>query len=648
MWCIKEAGNMKKEIISLIILCLILLISVQIVFSYAAPKGSLAIGDIVVKPQKVQANSNFNVYIEIDYSSPGGEYVEIRKSHVNRYIAIKDMGYSDVNDFIKVSDEEGNVLYSSSGGLKSKRTHEKISDTWTVDLPLAASDEVGVHTFYVEILGRQWNSVDWWGKDWWEHEFTDKKSFTVEVVPSIRKEKKEEEPECGDDKCELYSGENCKNCEEDCYCPEGVICDPSNEYANAAGCVIDFCYNNRLDPGEEQTDCGGVCEPCDYVVKITPSKSVLFADGESSEKFTLTATLYGEPVEGLTYKLLIRKTWASVFKSLGKLSKTEMITGSDGKASFTYTAPTAPEEYFEDAEIDITVSGVSGDYIYVTLKDPKPLIYVELKKMSMIEGQKGDEMNFADVTIEDEDSEEWNIRVTTSIGSLVRTGRGGGKVHTLLDKTKSKEYHFNWKPPESAVELIDSYMTMVKDQKADWKSAKSNLINSDVDTTLEQLSNMDVVGKLAMLKKYGGKSAKIAAELKSYYDQYKNWKGNVAELQRDIHEIQTSTSTYERFLRATSMCLEGWQISHGTKMFIHGKLGKDARTLFEKFVEQPWNYGIDSLQTGLRLGANWVREGNHDTIRIPVHVIVEVTDEDGFTGRKNKVFQYTYHVNPNE
>lgn len=71
--------------------------------------------------------------------------------------------------------------------------------------------------------------------------------------------------------CEPEEDEHYFNCPEDC--PSGGtdgVCDLLNDGVADPDCVpgtdppeiIDYCDNERLDPGEEGLDCGGDCPPC--------------------------------------------------------------------------------------------------------------------------------------------------------------------------------------------------------------------------------------------------------------------------------------------------------------------------------------------------------------------------------------------------
>lgn len=407
----------------------------------------------------------------------------------------------------------------------------------------------------------------------------------------------------------------------------------------------DICNNGKLDSGEERIDCGGLCPPCDYFVKLSPSNPTLFANGRDTQEFTITAKHKGKPAEGLSFNVDVQdvRSTLSIFSSAGSLSTYHVTTDANGQASFTYTAPRAPEDkYFERQKMLLSVSGSGFANTYIYLKDPKPIISVKFLRMSMLEGDVED-MNTVYVTIEDEDSKEWSIKVTTSIGGLSPVGRSGTKLHTLLDKTNSKEYKFIWNPPVSGVELLDSYMIMVEDQKADWAGLEGGLLDATKGAGLNLLSEG---GGLV------GGSAKIKSEIDDYTGQYETWKGNVEQITRDINRMKTSTSKFEVFLRSISLGVEGLQTFYGTKGFVESKLGEDDDNLVMSFLksvrDKVIDYGCDSLQTGLRVWAALERESNLNTVKIPVNVIVDVTDEDGFKGHKNKVFQYTYYINPNE
>lgn len=427
----------------------------------------------------------------------------------------------------------------------------------------------------------------------------------------------------------------------------------------------DLCANGELDPGEERIDCGGSCAPCVYNVRLSPLKPELFADGKTTQEFTITVTRLGEPVDGLSFNLSAKdvRSTLSIFDSDGRLSSSSVTTDSSGTARFTYTVPRAPEDkYFKTQSIMLYASGPSSKYTYIKLKDPKPKVKVRLQKRSMLEGKTGDEINYADVTIEDEDSEGWDIKVDTSIGGLISLTGSGGRVQTLIDRTDSTEYHFNWGPPVSGVELIDSYMEFVRDHKKDWSSYKSDMKDSVKDLVMDKLGEeageiieSGLASRPKLKKAYDiyGKSMDVMGEVGDFKDQYENWKGDVKAITHDIERIKTSTSGFEKFLRGLSIGVKGLHTVYGTKGFIESKLkpGEDddaVTTFLNSMLDRTIQYGCDSLQTGLENYANTVREGNHETRRMPVKVIVEVTDEDGFKGKQTGLFEYVYYVAPGD
>ncbi len=406
----------------------------------------------------------------------------------------------------------------------------------------------------------------------------------------------------------------------------------STTESTVQGVVEDTCENGVQDIGEDNVDCGGICPPCNYVVTLTPSSTEIYADGVSTQSFTLKALYRGKPASGLTYTVSSEFSLRSISGSAGRLSASSITTGADGTASFTYTAPSTPAKYFDGVEVRISVSGPSGQRTHVTLKDPKPKVSVTLSERSMLEGNA---MNYADVIIEDGDSTKWDVKVDASLGKLMAGGRSG-EYFTLLDSTNEKKYSFIWKRPPSAVELIESFTVYAQDHKNDWSGYKNGLKSVTVDALL----------------KTQGPTGEAAAEIKSWKDQYDSWNGNVAEMTRDIDRIKTSTTTFERFLRSISLGVEGLQTFYGTKGFIKDKFEDSGDSGFVSFIkavrDKTIDYGCDSLQNGLRLWASLVREGSLDTITVPVKIIVQVTDGEGNVGKKTIVFRYTYHLGPGD
>ncbi|MBU2577180.1 MAG: hypothetical protein KKF50_05680 [Nanoarchaeota archaeon] len=423
-----------------------------------------------------------------------------------------------------------------------------------------------------------------------------------------------------DDLCYLIDNE-----EDDC---ENNKLDSGEEDVDCGGGCLpcdDTCFNKKQDDDEEGIDCGGPCmQKCSFDTSINPSSSMLIANGIDSQEFILTAKSGGSPLKNEKFTVSFWFPFNSkLMEDYGKISPTTITTDESGKAQFTYYSPRAPDgTYLKNLNFELRATGKSGTKTTIKLLDPKPQIKITLSQGSMLEGN---EMNYADVEIIDEDSSEWSIKVTTSIGTLIRGG--GGEHKTLLDKTNTKAYKFNWNPPASAVELIDGNMEYIKDHKNDWSSYTSGLKSDAVNTLSGELTG-----------------DKIGGEIESYKSQYNTWNGNVEQMQRDVNRIRTSTSSYETFLRSISFGLEGLQAYYGTKGFMDDKLGGEDSSYLESVRDKTIDYGVDSLQAGLRYWANLVREGSLDTVRIPVQIIVEVTDDDGFTTKRSKVFQYTYHI----
>ena len=406
----------------------------------------------------------------------------------------------------------------------------------------------------------------------------------------------------------------------------------STTESTVQGVLEDTCENGVQDIGEDAIDCGGICLPCSYVTTLTPSKTEMYADGTSTQSFTMKAIYRGEPVSGLTYSVSSEFT-NRLSGSAGRLSSSSITTGADGTASFTYTAPSTPAKYFNDVEASIRVAGSSGQRAYVTLKDPKPKISIKLSERSMLESNA---MNYADVTIDDGDSVKWDVKVDASLGKLMAGGRSGEYL-TLSDSIDVKDYSFIWKRPPSAVEIIESYAEYVEDHKNDWKNLKNGVKSVATDTVLDAM----------------GPVGALVGEVKNWKDQFTSWNGNVDEMTKDINQIRTSTTSFERFLRSISLGVEGLQTFYGTKGFIESKMGDDGDpNAFVGFIkavrDKTIDYGCDSLQSGLRRWASLVREGSLDTRTIPVKIRVTVIDGEGNVGKKTAVFRYTYRIGPGD
>jgi len=439
------------------------------------------------------------------------------------------------------------------------------------------------------------------------------------------------------------------DCKEECIISQHV-CDNDlkkgcEDVKTDKGQKIDTCKNNIKDEGEENVDCGGPCVPCNYQVEISPSKVDLFADGKSKQDFSVKVTLYGKPVEGMIFDISSRTNpqFLESFDSEGKFAPTKITTNAEGNANFTYSAPLATGKRFKNASSELTLAGRSGGRVYINLKDPRPLIEINLSQRSMLEGN---EVNFADIKIKDEDSNKWTIKIDASIGTLMPVGGGrSGEVYSIIDAIDSPEYYFNWNPPKSAVEMVDSYANYSKAYRTDLANLKQGITEEAVQHAIQG------IGKYA-----GGdteQSIIFGLELKSYYDQYKTWQGNVSQLQEDINQIKSSASVYEVFLRGLSLGTESLRTYWGTKKFVTEKLSKNGEQnifmdFLEKVSDKTIDYGCDSLRSGLRFLADLERESKTFSWEMQVHIIVEVADEDGFKSTKDAYFNYIYHYNLND
>lgn len=419
--------------------------------------------------------------------------------------------------------------------------------------------------------------------------------------------------------------------------------EPQNEVVSG---ITDTCSNGEMDEDEDNVDCGGVCTPCNYKIEISPSKAELFADGKSKQDFVITTTLYNKPAKNMSFTITLDRNpkFLESFDSNGRITPTTITTNSEGKANFSYFSPLANGKRYKDAISELAIAGATGQRIYVNLKDPRPWPEITLSQRSMLEGN---EMNFIDVKINDEDSKKWKIKVDTSLGTLIPIGDGrGGRVYSIVDTISNPKYLLNWNPPESVMEFVDSYINYAKAHNADATNLEEGLLDTAVEGAIS------LVGKVAGASGKGGQDLEQALEIgigvKSYYDQYKNWKGNVEQIQKDINQIKNSSSLYEKFLRSLSLGTESIQTYWGTKKFITEKLGQPSNeNEFVSFLKDIGanviDYGCDSLQSGFRFLADLERESNTKTLEIPVHLIVEVTDEDGFSTKKDAVFNYVYH-----
>lgn len=96
------------------------------------------------------------------------------------------------------------------------------------------------------------------------------------------------------------------------------------------------------------------------VIAVTPD--VLKQDGASQSVITATARgPNGAPLSGVPLRAEIAV--GGVVTDFGKLSSTSMVTGSDGRATFTYTAPLGSQFVLEESTIvTIAITPVGSDW----------------------------------------------------------------------------------------------------------------------------------------------------------------------------------------------------------------------------------------------------------------------------------------------
>lgn len=182
----------RKPVLNIVMALFIVMVSCSIfptvIIANDAPKGSLTIKEIIANTPKIKREGDkLSLTVKCDYYSLAGFYNETTGFRKCWYICI---------DNITVYDQKGEEIYSTIPGeaCSERYTHEARSGIFTENLsiytgypgpgfPRFDPGEPGVHTFDVEVYGRQWDHVSGWPKDWWWYEFTDRKSFTIEVVP---------------------------------------------------------------------------------------------------------------------------------------------------------------------------------------------------------------------------------------------------------------------------------------------------------------------------------------------------------------------------------------------------------------------------------------------------------------------------------
>ena len=95
---------------------------------------------------------------------------------------------------------------------------------------------------------------------------------------------------------------------------------------------------------------------------LTASPDVLALDGASQSLVTILARdgLLGEPKAGLPLRLQIR--FGGTLQDVGQLSARTLVTGQDGRAVATYTAPLSLSGVDTQEEVEILVTPVGDNY----------------------------------------------------------------------------------------------------------------------------------------------------------------------------------------------------------------------------------------------------------------------------------------------
>jgi len=475
--------------------------------------------------------------------------------------------------------------------------------------------------------------------------------------------------------CVVYEQRNCNNGIQD-YDEDGIDCGGPCEYDCDDICLIngeqdenedgidcggpcdeciETCSNGIKDEDEEGVDCGGNCPLCSYSVTISPSSAELYANGREEQEFTVTVKLAdtGEAVDNAKFDLHVQELRRRIGDP-GDLSTYSITTDSSGQATFTYTSPQSHiyDLPFVESEIRLSVTDRThtGGEATITLLDPRPKITIEKENANVLQ-EDGTGMAYIDVLVDDPDSEDggWVYVVKPRSGKVYTTWMLTPDYWFEVD-TSEAILQFNWVPPKGPVELRDYMMTLVQGQRSDWNNLKSNLLGEQdgVQDGLDMLKNLDesIYGEDSPL-------GQAAGEVKSYYDFGKNLKGNIDELIKDGKRIADSVTKYEAFLNFLSGGVEVLEVTYATKSFIEGKLAdpNDSNKLKEWLEgkrDTLIGYGCNSLQTGLRTLADTEREANLESIRVPMHVDVTVTDSDGYKTEEDILLYYTYFYAPSD
>ncbi len=443
-------------------------------------------------------------------------------------------------------------------------------------------------------------------------------------------------------------------CEYDCddICLINDIQDDNEEGVDCGGpCdeCIETCDNHVQDEDEDGIDCGGSCpDECSYSVSISPSSAELYANGREEQEFTVTVKMAdtGAAIDGVRFSLHAQESRRRIGDP-GDLSTYSITTDSNGQATFTYTSPQSNiyDLPFVESEVRLSVSDKKheGGQVYINLLDPRPKISIS-KENANVQQEKEYGMAYIDINVDDPDSENgWIYEVKPRSGKVYTTWMVAPDYWFEVDLSESV-CKFNWIPPKGPVELRDYMMTLVQGQRSDWNNLKNNMLGQqdDVQDGLELLKDLDEAMN-------GEDSAlgKAAGEVKSYYDFGKNLKGNIDELIKDGNRIKDSITKYEAFLNFLSGGVEVLEITYASKSFVEGKMADPTDSdEFKQWLngkrDTLLSYGCNSLQTGLRTLADTEREANLESIRVPMHVDVTVTDTDGYKTEEDILLYYTY------
>lgn len=414
-------------------------------------------------------------------------------------------------------------------------------------------------------------------------------------------------------------------------CPEGYVLED--------GECLEECPEGYIAEGD---NCVYVGEKSKKVT-ISPKEIKLFANGKDSKRITVKVVdeETGEPIEGEKIGMRLDDNY-NKYTNLGRISSKKGTTGSDGTASFSYTAPEGYagknlKDYYVYVQA-IHENGNPKSYVYLTDGTPKLSVTASKRVITdELEGESG--VSHITLKIDDKDSSRWTYDINTKIenewdGGYLATGQESKKVSRIKGKITETEFRFRWIRPDDIVIQRIADNTLAKDSLKAKKAYEDNL-KTDIESEMLDMVNIPELSLAHGLEDFKGN---VDASSKYLIEDYKR--------------LESTTSTTGNILNMISAGIEGIQVYSGSKAFFEDAGGGGDDGIVDKIVGtivgagSAINHNIDKLQARIRYWADLEHEASLETIRVPVTITIKVTDDTGFTATERYMLSYNYHFDP--